>query len=167
MGGSELSHPEAPEIDRPRMQGFNEVARLITVYGTPILLVLMGSYLVHNAFGRGSYAGLRSFAAVLLPVVVGSFLYVFNRELLQRVGSVSTVIGFFTGFGLGVAVMFVLRVMGRGSAIPLPELLVSGCFSVLVFSSASTRGDKGLAYYYGVMCGLLLYVILLGFPLSQ
>jgi hypothetical protein len=68
---------------------------------------------------------------------------------------------------MGVIVMVALRFFARTSEIPIAELMVSGCFSVLVFSAASTEEDIGLSYYYGAMSGILLYVIILGFPLLK
>jgi hypothetical protein len=149
------------------MEGVHETTRFITLYGTPALLGLICFYLVFAAFGRGASSGLRSLASVLLPVVIGSCLYVFKRPALERLASVSTAIGFVGGLGMGLVVMAALRLSGQSVVVPLPELLVSGCFSVLVFSSASGSEDRGLAAYYGVMSGLLVYLVILGVPLMK
>jgi hypothetical protein len=52
--------------------------------------------------------------------------------------------------------------------------LIASCISVLIFASDSlqrvalqgseTVGDRALPFYYGVASGMLLYVVLLGFP---
>ncbi len=72
--------------------------------------------------------------------------------------------GFLGGLVMGLLVMAVLRFFAHGAGVPLAEVIVAGCFSVLVFSSAAAIGNKGLSQYYGVMCGILLYVIAFGFP---
>src|SRR3972149_2016906 len=133
----------------------------------PGLLGMIALYLVFAAFERGISLGLRSLASVLLPLVIGSFLYVFNRTTLERLASVSTAIGFASGLGMGLVVMAGLRFFGQSAVVPLPELLVSGCFSVLLFSSASGSGGQGLASYYGVMSGLLVYLVVWGVPVVK
>ena len=159
--------PETSNVNRPMMESVHETARFITLYGTPVLLGLIALYLVFAAFERGISLGLRSLASVLLPLVIGSFLYVFNRTTLQRLASVSTAIGFASGLGMGLVVMAGLRFFGQSAVVPLSELLVSGCFSVLLFSSASGSGGQGLASYYGVMSGLLVYLVVWGVPVVK
>jgi hypothetical protein len=137
---------------------------MIALVGPPLFLALIAVYLVFLAFGDGYSIGVRSLAGILLPVVIGSFLYVFKKELLQRLAAVSTLTGFLGGLILGLLVMAVLRLFAHGTGVPVAEVIVAGCFSVLVFSSAAAVGNRGLSQYYGVMCGILLYVIAFGFP---
>ena len=138
-------------------------ARFMTLYGTPILLAAVGLYLNVQTFGRGPAAGFRSLAALLFPVVIASFLYVFSRGLLRGLGAVSPAPGFLIGFVMGVLLML-LEVVPRASAIPLAGLTVSACFAVLVFSSVASESDNVFTYYYGTLSGLLLYVIVRGLP---
>lgn len=159
-----MNHGNANEEPRPRMVAVHALARWLTIYGTPFFLAVIAAYLVGVAFQRGFYPGMRSLASALLPVVVGSFLYAFRKEILRRVAGASNAIGFVIGATMGLLVMAGLRVFGATTIIPLAELLLSGCFAVLVFSSASSPEDRGLSYYYGVMSGALLYIILFGFP---
>lgn len=70
--------------------------------------------------------------------------------------------------------MLTLRHLESFSGVPIPELLVASCLALLVFASGSLYGmafgrrvrpeDDALSYYYGVVIGMLGYVILLGFP---
>lgn len=154
------------ETDHSKLEAIYDFARSLTVYGTPIFLALIVLYLVIQAFSQGFTTGLRSLAGSLFPLVMASFLYVFNRELLRRTADVSTVVGFLSGFAMGIVLMLVLEVMRRVAGIPLGEIMVSGCFSLLVFSSISSPGDKVFVYYYGTLTGLLVYVIVRGFPLA-
>lgn len=160
-----MTYPESGEEGRQKLQGFYEFARAVTVYGTLTFLVLSALYLVIHAFGSGFYVGSRSFAGALFPIIIGSFIYLTRRESLQRIGSMPYTVGFLSGVIVGALIMIVLKRFGDGSVIPIAELVVSGCFSVLVFSSAAASGDKPLSLYFGVMSGLLLYIILIGFPL--
>jgi hypothetical protein len=159
-----MSYPTPAHPERPRMVAVYDSARILTLYGTPILLAAVGLYLNTQAFGRGPSAGLRSLAALLFSVVIASCLYVFHRDLLRSLGRVSPAPGFLIGFAMGIVLMVVLELVPRASAIPLAELTVSGCFSVLVFASVASDGDSVFTYYYGALAGLLLYVIVRGLP---
>ena len=60
--------------------------------------------------------------------------------------------------------------MGRKPSPTLVGAFVLGAIAlavvaVLVFGSGSLRDNKVLPYYYGFVSGLLLFVILFGFPL--
>lgn len=162
-----MSYPGPSAPERPTMVAVYDVARFITIYGTPSLLALIGVYLVLQAFGRSPSIGFRSLASLLFPVVIASFLYVFNRELLRGMGGIHPAAGFLIGFGMGVVVMLVLQFVPRPGDIPLAELMVSGCFSVLVFSAVASPGERVFTYYYGALSGLLLYVIVRGFPVAS
>ncbi|RMD98639.1 MAG: hypothetical protein D6816_15980 [Bacteroidetes bacterium] len=151
--------------DRSMMESVQDSARFFTVYGTPACLAFIAFYLVMAAFGFGLSAGLRSLASVLLPLILTSFLFVFRREVLERVAALATLPAFAAGLLMGLLVMAALAFWTRGAAIPLPELLVSGCFSLLVFAAAADAGTRGLAIYYGVMSGLLVYLVLWGVPI--
>jgi hypothetical protein len=166
-GDRQMSYPGSSDNDRPKMMAVYDVVRFLTIYGTPSLLVLVGLYLVSLAFGRGLASGFRSLASLLFPVVIASFLYVFNRELLRGLAGASAVVGFLIGFVMGVVVMSVLQLVPRSGDVPLAELMTSGCFSVLVFSSVASPEEKVFTYYYGVLSGLLLYVIVRGVPVAS
>jgi hypothetical protein len=149
------------------MSVVHETVRAIAVYGTLATLVLVALYLVLGAFGRGFAAGLRSLAATLLPLVAASFLYLFRRPALERLAAASTLAALAGGLGLGLLTMVALQFFGGGRSVPLAELVVSGCLSVLVFSSAAGPPDRGLVWYYGVLCGVLAYLVVWGVPGSR
>lgn len=159
-----MSRTDPTDVGRPVVQAVHGIAQFIAVYGTLAALVLIALSLVLGAFGRGVGPGARSVAGVLLPVVVMSFLYVFRRQTLERLAGVPTAAGFILGLVLGLLTMVALEYLGRVVAAPLPELVVSSCLSVLVFSTAAGQGDRGLVWYYGVLCGLLAYVVFVGVP---
>lgn len=161
-----MAHSDDSDARRPKMEGINEFARFITAYGTPTVLAVIAFFLVSTAFGRGFAIGVRSLSAALLPIVVASFLFVFKKDLLQALGSVPMWLGVFLGAGMGIVVMIGVRQFGHGLPIPLAELLVSACFSVLVFSAASTEDERSLSLFYGTLLGMLLYVVLLGVPIA-
>ena len=79
-----MTNGNSSKTDRTKLEAIYGFARSLTVYGTPIFLALIGLYLIIQAFSQSFTIGLRSLAGSLFPLVMGSFLYVFNRELLRR-----------------------------------------------------------------------------------
>jgi len=136
------------------------------VFGAPCFITLLLIYLLVVAFRHNLTSGLRSFAAILLPLVLSSFVLVFRKELLEKLGRIKVYWGF---IGAG-AVGFGLLVLVRGMAdlptpIPVPELVLSTCLSVLVFGYASLPANRILSLFYGTVVGFLIHVVLLGWPL--
>jgi hypothetical protein len=134
------------------------------VSATPGFLAILMVYLVLSAFARGFYPGVRSLAGILFPLIMVTFVFIFQRELLERLGTIPLFVSFAAALILGVLVMVVVQVYARSPTVPVTELVLSGSFSLLVFSYASLRGNKMLSYYYGMIAGFLLYIICFGFP---
>jgi len=147
-----------------RMVRVHELAQTVTLYGTPILLVAICAYLMVVAFSAGGQVWVQSLSGLLLPVIFGSYLYLFKRAALLFIAKLTPGIGFGLGVVMGVVVMGALRLFQGRTFIPIPEMLTSGCFSVLVFSAAAKEDDSCIALFYGVICGALAYTIILGFP---
>lgn len=56
----------------------------IALFATPAFLAVLTVYFVVHAFTRGAGSGVRSFAAVLLPLMVLALLVAFKRNSLRR-----------------------------------------------------------------------------------
>ncbi len=135
------------------------------VSATPGFLAILMVYLVFSAFARGFYPGVRSFAGILLPLIMVTFIFIFQRELLEKLGTIPLFVSVFAALVVGLIVMFAVQLYARSPTVPITELVLSGSFSLLVFSYASLRGNAMLSYYYGMIAGFLLYIIFFGFPL--
>ncbi len=159
-----MTETESTVPEQPSLAPIYTFARLVTVAGTLMFLALIGIYRVVDAWTHDFYVGVRSLAGALFPMVIGSYLYLFNRDVLQRVGGARNGLGFAAGLSVGILVMVVLQLFARTTLIPIPEVVVAGCFSSLVFAAASTPEHRALSWFYGVMTGLLAYIIFLGFP---
>jgi len=159
---------------RPANEFIYSTVRFLTVLGTLAILVCLALYLLWHAFSVGVPDGIRSLSAVVLPILAGSFLSVVHRPALRAFGSLPTGVAFSVSLLAGALVMVALRFLSSFSPIPIAELLIASCISVLVFASESlprlaldipdATEDRSLALFYGVATGMLLYIVLLGFP---
>jgi hypothetical protein len=122
-------------------------------------------YFLFSAFGEGIYPGVRSFAGVLLPLIVAAFMLIFQKPQLEKLGEPSVLRwGVFASVLTGFGAMALIRFMGRA---PITEVVLSGVFSALVFCYASIRESEIFAYYYGMILGFLIYIVVLGFPVLR
>ncbi len=145
----------------------HKVVHPFTVFATPVFVLFLMIYLVFYAFRGGFYPGVRSFAGVLLPLIMVTFIFIFQKELLEKLGEIPTLFSFFASLIIGIVVMVVVRFFVYFSAVPIAELVLSGSFSILVFSYVSFRENKMLSYYYGMISGFLIYIIFWGFPVLR
>lgn len=151
-----------------------ELVRIAVMLGTLISLVTICIYLVVKAFQIDSAAGIRSTAAILLPLVVGGFLAVFKRELFARASAIRPSIAFILAVGFAVVMMLLIRNVAAFQFAPVAELIVAGGLTILLYAPGSMPGivqeteksDVWMAYYFGVVSGMLGYIVLIGFPFA-
>lgn len=140
----------------------HKVLHPFAIFATPLFILGLIVYFLVSAFGEGIYPGVRSFAGVLLPLIVVTFLFVFQRPQLEKLGEPRMLKwGFVASLLTGFGAMALVRFVGR---VPITEVVLSGIFSALVFCYAGIRENKVFAYYYGMMLGFLTYIVVLGFP---
>ena len=151
--------------DRRAMPSMNETTSLVVMYGTLTVLGMLCCHLLWVAMNLGAMQAVRSLAALLLPMTLASFVYLFNRDPLRRLSEVGAGIGFMVSVLLGIGVMLALRYFMPDGKLPLAELITSGVFSLLAFLPRAPSEQGGVSYYYGVLTGMLVYVVLCGFPL--
>ncbi len=150
----------------------NKILHPFTVVGTPLFLLILLIYFIIVAFASGGVLpGVRSFAGGLLPLIAMSFIFVFKKDMLRKFGKINVVVSFFISLVWGGILMFLVELLSNVYlGIPMIEIVLSASFSVLVFSYVSLYGDekrnKVLAYYYGIVSGFLIYIIIWGFPLK-
>ena len=162
------------EQDVDRKTSLYGVVRFLTVFGTLAILSGLALYLLSHAFEFGLFVGIRSLAAILLPILAGSFVFVVRRSSLRRISEASAGVAFAGALAAGGLIMAAFRFLVDFSPIPVAEILVASCLSVLVFASdslarlafdvAQPSADRPLALFYGVASGMLLYIVLFGFP---
>ncbi|MDR7518097.1 MAG: hypothetical protein QN131_02125 [Armatimonadota bacterium] len=160
--GNENERPPEPENWGTWI--IQQVIHPLSVFLPPAILLVLIAYFVLAAFGEGFYPGIRSFAAVLFPLSVVTFAFIFARGWLARLVAFSPTTSFLLSSLVGLLVMAVIRFSARGSTVPISELVLSASFSLLVFSHASLQGSRVSAYSYGMLSGMMLYIIVLGFP---
>ncbi len=149
-----------------------EFIRIAVMLSTLVGLVAICLYLVVTAFGIGTSTGVRSAAGIILPLVIGGFLAVFNRALLDKASRLPPSVAFVVAAAFGVAVMLLMKNIEALRAAPIAELVVSAGLSTLLYApgsvfgitEATTKSDVWMAYYFGVVSGMLVYVVFMGFP---
>jgi magnesium-transporting ATPase (P-type) len=152
--------------------GLNLINKLVhpfTIIATPVFILILVILFIIRAFATDLFTGVRSFAGALLPVITMTFIFIFHRPLLSNLTKLGYWASYFISLVLAIGIMVVITFFGnysQTSTIPVCELVLSGSFSLLVFSYVNRKENKILAYYYGVISGFLIYIILAGFPLN-
>lgn len=143
----------------------HKVLHPFAVAATPLFIFGLIMYFLFSAFQEGIYPGVRSLAGALLPLIAATFLYIFQRTQLEKLGGARILWwGFFASALIGFGAMALIRYVGRA---PITEVVLSGILSALAFSYASIRESKVFVYYYGVIFGFLIYIVVLGFPVPR
>ncbi len=137
------------------------------VFAMPLITIGLILLLLVRAFRLGLRDGIRSLAAVLLPLVVLTFVFMYQKPLFAEIGNIPTIIGFVASAFVGIAVMVVIRFLANlAFFIPFAEILLSATLTMLVFSYVGLPRSGVLAYCYGMLSGFLVFVIVLGVPLA-
>ncbi|MFQ6007109.1 MAG: hypothetical protein ACE5OQ_16590 [Woeseia sp.] len=152
-----------------------EFVRIVVMLATLGSLSMICAYLVISSFGESFAAGVRSTAGVLLPLVVGGFIAVFNRSLFDRLSSLPAVPAFIIALIFGVLIMVLIRNLDSLRFAPISELIISGGLSALLYAPGALRGfmnasggsDHWVAYYFGIVSGMLGYLVFMGYPFGQ
>ncbi|MGE5190447.1 MAG: hypothetical protein ACM3NF_10360 [Gemmatimonadota bacterium] len=159
------------EIDVSSLKAFGfwliqHVFHPFAVFATPVITIGLILLLLVRAFRLSVKEGIRSLSAVLLPLVVLTFAFMYEKRLFAEIGNVPTPVSFVAALAVGIAVMVVTRYLATlAYFIPFAEILLSGALTLLVFSYLSLQKSGVLAYCYGMLSGFLVFVILLGVPL--
>lgn len=130
----------------------------LAMVATPLFLLALIVFFVFQAFSDSVGDGIRSFAAVLLPLMTIALLVGFRRDELRekkealQEGSAQafpSALAFTLTLLAGIGVLALLVITPTG--VPLPELVLSGCFSVLIYSYVALPQDKAMFYYFGMV----------------
>lgn len=145
-----------------------------------VMLVTLASlgficfYLVTSSFSIDSATGIRSIAGVMLPLVIGGFLAVFKRSLFEKASQLSPSIAFVLAAAFAVVVMLLIENIELLRLAPIAELVVAAGLTILLYApgsmpgflQATERSDVWMAYYFGMVSGMLGYIVLMGFPVG-
>ena len=159
-------------MDRNRNEPF-ELIRVAVMLGTLVSLALICGYFAVAAFDVSGSAGIRSIAGIFLPFVVGGFLAVFNRRLFEKAAAVPFPAAFAIALVFGVAVMLLIRNIGSLQFAPVAELVIASVLALFLYAPGAmtgitkdtTRDDVWMAYYFGMVSGMLGYVVFMGYAM--
>ena len=150
-----------------------EFVRIAVMLITLASLALICFYLVDSSFEVDAATGIRSIAGIMLPLVIGGFLAVFKRSLFEKAARVSPTIAFLLAAVFAVAIMLLIENIESLRAAPIAEIIVAAGLTILLYSPGSMpgfvqsaeRSDVWMAYYFGMVSGMLGYIVLIGFPI--
>lgn len=149
-----------------------EFLRIAVMLITLASLAMICFYLVDAAFKVDSATGMRSIAGIMLPLVVGGFLAVFQRSLFERAARLAPGAAFLLAVVFAIAVMLLIENIESLRVAPIAEIIVAAGLSILLYSpgsmpgfvQATERSDVWMAYYFGMVSGMLGYIVVMGFP---
>lgn len=137
---------------------------------TPIFILVLLIYLNYRSFSTGFWAGIRSLAGILFPLFFATLLFIYKRELINRLRKTRILYSSLLSFLIGIILMVVIKVFGTydlaSKGVPIAEIVLSGSLSLLVWTNVGEKDSKALSYYYGMILGILFYIIIWGFPVS-
>ncbi len=74
----------------------------------------------------------------------------------------------------GVVVMILIRTLDPSRIAPFAELIVASGLTALLYAPGALPGfmnatdsDRWMAYYFGIVSGMLGYVVFMGFPFER
>jgi hypothetical protein len=132
-------------------------------FAAPAFLFVLLVFFIWRAFTVDLASGLRSFAAALLPLMIVTYMTTARQaDLSRRTAQVPSWLTIPVMLGIGAALMPIISISG---SVPVAELVLSGCFSVLVGGYVLIEDrDKTMSYYFGLILGVLGSVVLSGLP---
>jgi hypothetical protein len=136
----------------------------------PLFLGGLAFFFVVRAFTSGFTAGLRSFAAVALPLMVLTFVVAPKLAKNRRAGVSASPAGripdiplWLATAGMAVVGGVLMQLLNISTSIPIVELVLSAGFAFILYLWADDR-DRAAPYCLGLVIGALGYVIILGVP---
>lgn len=136
---------------------------------TPIFLFLLTAYFVLQRFHEDRWVGIRSLCGALIPLIFITFIHKFKNSFLVRAGSQTPLWSFILSSLWGFGLMLILQLFNlylHIKYVPLNELILSGSFSLLVFTYVQDKKNNAEVYYYGMLIGLMVYIFFFSFPLD-
>ena len=139
------------------------VGHFVFACATLAALAWFAFQLVSIAFRLGPRLGIRSAAAVALPLLGGTYSFVSGRHSLRRIRALPVAARFAIGLAAGALALGSVPWFLPLLPIPASEFLITSCIAVLALAFASdARGSMTLLY--GAAAGMVLYVAVLGIP---
>ncbi|MGJ3249422.1 MAG: hypothetical protein ACFE0I_25535 [Elainellaceae cyanobacterium] len=158
----ELAMSNSDPKTRNRRTSVSVANGIVTFLAFAVIASLI-FYLIVNAFAYGIGLGLRSVAAVLLPMMGIAYIALFAKAFKSPYRTQLPRINLYvlsTLWMIGLLVIFE-NTYGSDNTLPIPivELLLSLTLLVMVTLYRSKQYLTALATSYGILSGILIYVI--------
>lgn len=139
----------------------------------PAFLGVLASVFVVRAFSGGFLPGLRSFASILLPLVVLTFAvapqFVQNQQGAQRRDRKAPLrrkakLSLWQATALMAAAgALMMQLLKLSTSIPIVELVLATGFAFILYLWADSK-DHAAPYCLGLVIGALGYIVIVGVP---
>lgn len=139
----------------------------------PAFLGVLASVFVVRAFSGGFLPGLRSFASILLPLVVLTFAvapqFVQNQQGAQRRDRKApprrkAKLSLWQATALMAAAgALMMQLLKLSTSIPIVELVLATGFAFILYLWADSK-DHAAPYCLGLVIGALGYIVIVGVP---
>jgi hypothetical protein len=162
--GSENAQFPSTELEDGPNWGVRLVERGLypfALVAAPAFLLALIVFFVARAFSEGLQPGVRSFAAVLLPLMIMTFIAKYRPESAGKLARIPGFVAFTVMFVVAGATM---QLLTFSTKVPVAELVLSAAFSIIVLGYVQLKRARVITYCIGTVLGALCYVVLLGFP---
>jgi hypothetical protein len=128
------------------------------------VLAYMAWELVEVEFRLGARTGIRSLATLVAPLLAGGYALAMHRPALDRIGAWPPAVRFAVAFAAGALAMASLHFFLALFPLPLAELAIGSCATLLLFGLAPTRAPGWPLAALGIATGMLGFAALYGLP---
>lgn len=158
-------HNQSQNDSNPWEDALGGLLTLAIKYGIPIILIGFGIYYVGNEISRDFAVGIRSAAAVIMPLAVT--LALAKSDMRHNTANFLTgnkILAFAFAFTLAMAAAAgAMAMRDFNNVIPIGELAFSTTLSLMIFGN-SGDGEVPMIHV-GAVSGLLTYIVLFGVAL--
>jgi hypothetical protein len=151
VGDDQIPRPRAP------LRILNVGAVALSV----IILVGLLFYLTLLAFAGNIETGIRSLAAIAVPLIIVTYITFFTR--LFRFPDRVPVFNLYFVFTVWMMILMILIREYLTPEVPIGEFLLSFTLSILISIARGTSFRAFISCAYGIISGFLLFIFVFGF----
>ncbi|MBD3881969.1 hypothetical protein IFO70_09395 [Phormidium tenue FACHB-886] len=160
------NHTERSDYIKGHAQSLRQTLNRLMIMAARVILAGLLLNLIIQSFMVSPEAGARSLAATILPLLITGYLSFANKSH-QALGVTHQLVDFIFYFLSSVWMIFLLlftryAIVYYNREIPLGEFVISLTLSLYIFITGRLPFRSLVACAYGIISGLLIYILLFG-----